>query len=489
MTNLSMEKRNEIRTLVLPQLNNGFVYSYPPIPIITTFGTSTASELYEELTHSQKPISLFIHIPFCEQICKFCTCTKKIANNNEMVDFMGTIKREISYYQSILEKSSIKSIFFGGGTPSILSVEQLEELFFLIRKSFNITEQTEVTFEIYPSRAESLDLFEKKLEYLGTNEILKVNRVSMGVQAFDEAILNMVGRYLSRDEILKSITSVDRYFSSYNIDLIYGFPNEDVKSDSAMVLKEQLNDLIETLGDLIQKGVGLPSITLYRFWTRSDTATMRQVHRKELILPEIDDIIWAKYFIKESMSKLGYSASSVGTYVRSENYSAEWAEGRWNDYNYVGIGAGTYGFTENYTFTKPKEDIVGYIYNKEGLTSPFSPKSIYKLSASEKMYRYLILGLRMNHGISLNWMRTLADGQEISHDTIAKLDRLHELGFLEKHGENMHLTQEGFVFGDDICEYLYPSELSSQLIEVRDKLYLQNQAKSMRKISGNTKKA
>jgi Coproporphyrinogen III oxidase and related Fe-S oxidoreductases len=477
MTHLSVSNLEQLG-IVRPPFDTGFVFCYPPMPIAQFDGHAPSEDLFQELRMSKQPVGLFINIPFCEQICRFCTLVKKVPGQGEIPAYLSVLKQEISFYRRLLGETPISSVFFGGGTPSILSIEQLTDLFQMLRLTFQL-DQAETTMEIYPTIYERREQFQQKLFFLKENSELPVQRVSMGIQSFDTAVLHEMGRQMNEDEVLDSIQLVHRIFPNFNLDLMYGYPVPPTSSeDRGQHLQMELTSMFDHIALLHQQGVELPSLTLYRLWTRSDTGLMRRVHKGERVLPSSADIARAKLLIHDQLELLGYHPSAVATYLRTNAPTHRWSRNRWQDCNYIGIGAGAYGFTTNHLFIK-NGNIPAYIqrYAQHGV-QVFAPPSLYRLSAMDRMHRYLILGLRLQEGISLHKAAAIGECHTIPDETMTKIERLIDLDLVTREQDILRLTSYGFAFGDDVCEYLYPYDLVARMQEIRETLAIQHHARA-----------
>lgn len=164
-----------------------------------------------------KNLGIFIKIPFCQSKCFYCQCFSKVENNPNILEkYVNYLIREISYYQSLLKSIKIDTIYFGGGTPSILSTKQLDKLFSILKSNFNLESNYQINFEATP-----YSLTEEKIKLL---KKYNVNRLTLGVQSMDDKVLKLNKREVQNKEMVKQIIKlVKKYqFKSLNIDLIGG---------------------------------------------------------------------------------------------------------------------------------------------------------------------------------------------------------------------------------------------------------------------------
>ena len=166
--------------------------------------------------------SLYLHIPFCMQICSYCDFCKMFYNEKMVNDYLEELGKEV---EKEYQNDILKTIYIGGGTPSSLKLYQLDKLFSITNK-LNIEDNYEFTFECNISDI-NIDLLEK----LKQN---KVNRISIGIETINEKFYSLINRYNNKEDIIQKINLTKKYFNNINIDLMYGFPNEtkeDLEND------------------------------------------------------------------------------------------------------------------------------------------------------------------------------------------------------------------------------------------------------------------
>ena len=169
----------------------------------------------------QKPLGLYIHIPFCHTKCTYCDFNTYTGLENLIDDFTESICNEIEFW-SITDQYSINSIFIGGGTPSYIDVENLEKIINKINSNFKISKEIEITMEINPE-----DVTDKKA-LLWKN--IGINRCSVGIQSLNDDELKIINRRHTANKAINSINILKKYFKNVSIDLIYGLPKQNLKS-------------------------------------------------------------------------------------------------------------------------------------------------------------------------------------------------------------------------------------------------------------------
>lgn len=301
-------------------------------------------------------MSIYIHIPFCTNICSYCDFCKLLKNKKWIEKYLIALEKEI---KENYKKERVDTVYIGGGTPSILSLKQLEKLFNIL-KIFNIDKDAEITFE-----TNTEDLSIEKINLLKQN----VNRLSIGVQTFNKETLKTLNRKLNIDSLKLALKN----FKNVNIDLMYGFQNqsiENLKKDLEKIIK--LNPThISTYTLIIE-----PHTKLYidRYKPLNDD-NERQMY--DLIRKTLKENKYVQYELS-NFSKKGYESRHNLIY--------------WNNENYYGFGLGASGYVNNIRYENTRnlnEYLKGnFILNKHELTN------------KEKIEDEFIVGLRKAKGIN-----------------------------------------------------------------------------------------
>ena len=304
--------------------------------------------------------AVYIHIPFCMNICSYCDFCKFFYKKEWVSKYLDALEKEI---KSNYKGEIISNIYIGGGTPSSLSIDELKRLFSIIN-NININNDYEYTIEF---NIEDID--SKKLELCKNN---KINRISIGVESFNKKHLNFLER--NQDvNIKEKILLTKKYFNNINIDLIYALPNQSLKE-----LEEDLNKFIE---------LDIPHISCYSLILEEHT----KLHNKN-IKPINQDLDFDMY-------KLINNKLNEYNHYELSNYSKPGYESKhnlvyWNNEEYYGFGVGASGYINNVRYTNLK-NIINYmnkIYNREE-----------EIITKENDISYeLILGFRKIKGININ---------------------------------------------------------------------------------------
>lgn len=326
--------------------------------------------------------SIYIHIPFCKSICSYCDFCKFYYNSDLVDKYLDCLKREITqkYKNEIIE-----TLYIGGGSPSSLSINQLNKLFSItddIQKHDNI----EFTIEcnVTDITLEKLELFKKH----------KVNRISIGVQSFDTDVLTFLERNYTKTDIIKCINLVKKYFDNINIDLIYAVCNEDLN-----ILKRD----IELFLDL-----GVPHISTYSLMIEDNT-----ILGIKKVLPISEDVDRDMYeTIENILTHHGYIHYEISNYAYP-GYESKHNMTYWKNQQYYGFGINASGYVDGYRYTNTKnvnKYLLGnYVQEKELITP--------EIDASN----YAILGLRTLNGVNKELFIKKFDIDFIKYFNIEKL--------------------------------------------------------------------
>jgi len=220
--------------------------SYPIAPVWTTaFGADEYRSTLQQVRDENRDLSIYVHVPFCERLCYYCACTKEIvpagkhADADPSIAFLDTLEREIEQVSNIVGKNAVRQLHFGGGTPTFLEPKLLGRLAAILRSAFSISPDAELAVEIDP-RVTTRD-------HLTVLRKAGFNRISIGVQDFDETVQRTVNRIQPFEMVQRFVAECRSLgFTSVNFDLIYGLPNQTLRS-----MAETLDQVIALSPDRI----------------------------------------------------------------------------------------------------------------------------------------------------------------------------------------------------------------------------------------------
>lgn len=369
-------------------------------------------------TVSQRPTSAYIHIPFCTQICYYCDFAKVYIKNQPVDDYITALLAEFH----AANISVLKTIYIGGGTPTALSAPQLDRLLSGITQHLDLSALEEFTVEANPG-----DLSDDKIAVLKAHH---VNRVSLGVQTFNDKLLKKIGRSHTAQDVFDNIGKLRQAgFENITIDLIYALPTQtlaDVKKDVATLLT-----------------LDLPHVALYSLILENHTIFMNKMRRGKLDLPSEDSDFEMYTYIIDQLEAAGYDHYEISNFGKKGFESAHNLM-YWDNAEYYGFGAGASGYVDGIRY-KNHVPIHHYIKHLD--------KQVIKetLTLKEQMEEELFLGLRKKEGVNMAAFTEKfgQDFETIYGDVVALQMSKH---LLSKNEENVFMTRQGMLLGNDVFE-------------------------------------
>ena len=368
-----------------------------------------------------KPTSAYVHIPFCTQICYYCDFSKVFIKNQPVDSYLEHLIEEYHSY----DIKKLRTLYIGGGTPTALSAPQLAFLLEKLTDKLDLSYLEELTIEANPG-----DLDQEKIAVLKDSP---VNRVSLGVQTFNDRMLKQIGRSHSEKDIYENIANLKKAgFNNISIDLIYALPKQtmdDVKTNVAKAI-----------------ALDIPHMSLYSLILENHTVFMNRMRRGKLPLPKEDlEAEMFEYIIAE-LEKAGFEHYEIS------NFSKPGFESRhnlmyWDNAEYYGIGAGASGYVDGVRY-KNHGPIRHYLQAVEA-GNPRVQEEV--LTLHEKMEEEMFLGLRKKSGISKKRFEEKF-GLSFEDQYGAVVTELTEQGLLVPNRDIVRMTKQGLFLGDTVAE-------------------------------------
>lgn len=317
---------------------------------------------------------IYIHIPFCKQACHYCDFhfSTSMKKKDEMV---LALAKEIKMRKSEFENEVIETIYFGGGTPSILQIADLRFLISEVYKNFEVAENPEITLEANPD-----DLSKERIIELSKSPI---NRLSIGIQSFFEEDLQLMNRAHNSAEAIKCLEEATKYFDSISLDLIYGIPG---------MSNEKWKQNIETA-----LSFGVPHISSYALTVEPNTALNKLIQTGKIAKPN-DDLAQEHFSILvetlEANDFIHYELSNFG----KENYFSKNNSAYWLGKKYIGIGPSAHSYDGVLRSWNVSNNSV-YL---KSLNENKLPNEAEILSKTDRYNEYIMTGLRTIWGVSLD---------------------------------------------------------------------------------------
>jgi oxygen-independent coproporphyrinogen-3 oxidase len=322
-----------------------------------------------------KDLSLYIHIPFCKSKCNYCDFLSFDNEDKKIENYINALNNEIKNYSELTKGYQIKSIFIGGGTPSILSCNQLSSILLAIKKYYDIDKNAEITIEANPGTL-TLEKIETILRY-------NVNRVSVGLQSCNNIALKKLGRIHTLEEFLLSYELLrNTGVKNINIDLMFALPNQTIKE-----LESDLNNIIK---------LNPEHISCYGLIIEEGTLFNKLYNDNKLFLPneEIErDMYWLVHNILEENHYKHYEISNFAKKGKECYHNTVY----WKELEYIGIGLGASSYFNGYRY-KNISDINNYIQLNGEIN--LLKEDIQKIDKLTSIEEYMFLGLRLLDGIN-----------------------------------------------------------------------------------------
>lgn len=374
-----------------------------------------------------KNIGLYIHIPFCVRKCNYCDFNSFDAP--ELIpEYIAALKKEISNLKG--SNYTAKTVYIGGGTPTILTSNQLVSVLNSLHKSVDIAQDAEITIEVNPGT-----LTREKLTALKT---MGVNRLSIGLQAYQNRLLKIMGRIHTAEDFEKNFeTARNVGFDNINVDLIFGLPNQKVE------------DFDDTLRRVLR--LSPEHISCYSLSVEEGTEFYRQQQQGALPLPSEEDERTMYYRAIETLTNRGYNHYEISNFAVAGHKSKHNLI-YWTYKEYLGLGAGAHSFLNNERFNNLPR-IPDYI--KSITESSTAAVNLEPICAREQQAEFCFLGLRLLEGINKNVFYQLF-GQEITQVYGRAIEKLKEQGLLQENPENLRLTARGLDFANVVFTEFLP---------------------------------
>lgn len=370
---------------------------------------------------------LYIHIPFCKQACYYCDFhfSTNQSLRDELIDLIAT---ELELQKGYLAGQALDTIYFGGGTPSLLTETNLATVFNAIVKNFTIYPDAEVTLEANPD-----DLTTEKIKSLKS---VGVNRLSIGIQSFDDAVLKFLNRAHTAQEAFGVIEEVRQAgFDNINIDLIHSIPGQN---------SDQLKRNLEVLLSLEPQHISAYSLTVeektvFGRWAKqgkfSPVAEEQSANQFELVM----DVLMAN----------GYHHYEISNYCLP-GYASKHNSSYWQQKHYLGVGPSAHSYNGH----SRQFNVSSNALYKKGLLEAKIPFEFELLSEADKINEYIFTTLRLDTGCDLNYLATHFK-YNLNKERAEYLAQLATQNLTVVQGNHLKLTRAGKLLADRISEDLF----------------------------------
>lgn len=329
-------------------------------------------------------LSIYVHFPFCIQKCKYCDFCSSYQNEEIIERYIHCLCKEIRYKAESNSVHTINTVYFGGGTPSIISPKLMEVVLNALHKGFTLSETCEFTSEANPGTLTS--------QWLGLMKDGGLNRLSVGAQAMQDNLLQLLGRKHSVYEIKKAADMAHRHgITNLSFDVMYGIPNQSKVH------------FLDSLAQII--ALSPTHISAYSLILEKDTPLYHSVCTKELVLPSEDAVCDMEADGKQLLQQHGYDQYEISNYAK-KGYECKHNIGYWQDKPYLGIGLSAHGMqpirndASNARLRIENTAHLNHYCTAIESDDFASIQASIKVDANEARFETMMLGLRMNCGVS-----------------------------------------------------------------------------------------
>ena len=362
-----------------------------------------------------KEIGIYVHIPFCQRKCYYCDFISYSNKDSKIEEYIEAVKKEIEL-QKI--KSTITTIYIGGGTPSYIDSRYIKEIVTEIQKK-NVSENAEITIEVNPGTV--------TIEKLKDYKEVGINRLSIGLQVTQNKLLKQIGRIHNYEQFLETYQMARKVgFKNINIDLMLGLPNQRIKD-----LKESLETVIELHPE---------HISVYSLIVEDGTPIANKIENGDLELPE-DDLERNMYwYVKNTLELNGYKHYEISNFAK-KGFESRHNMNCWKQKEYIGIGLAAHSYRDITRYSNTPQ-LGEYIRNikKENLERNRIIHEIQKEDDTKK--EYMILGLRQIDGIKISKFKEKFGDNPI-YLFRNELKKLSEENLICIDDDNIKLTNKG----------------------------------------------
>nr|WP_315456639.1 radical SAM family heme chaperone HemW [uncultured Sphingorhabdus sp.] len=378
------------------------------------------------------PLALYIHWPFCISKCPYCDFNSHVRESVDQNAWRAALLADMAHEAALTQGRKLSSIFFGGGTPSLMPPATVAALIAAAERHWGFDDNIEITLEANPSSVEAARFADLA--------VAGVNRVSLGLQSLDDSALAFLGRAHSVAESLQALEIAQLHFGRVNIDLIYARPDQTADAWEAE-LKQAL-------------ALGTDHMSLYQLTIEAGTRFETLVRTGQFVPAEDDDAATLYELTQERTSAAGMPAYEISNHARlgqeSRHNLSYW---RYDDY--IGIGPGAHGRRLNSAtqrHKKPENFLSGIARNAHGISSEDA------LDAPSRATEALLMGLRLAEGVNL---LRLSDRTDVAADDLLDMqaiDKIARLGLILRTGNHVTVTPQGMPLLDAILPQIVKVE-------------------------------
>ena len=385
----------------------------------------------------EKNVGLYIHIPFCKHKCQYCDF-KSYEGKEKLIDkYIKWLKFELKgvgegnrldYENKLDDLAIVKTIYIGGGTPSLIDSKYITEILQICKENYTIDENAEITIEINPGTVEQ----EKLIEYKSSG----INRLSIGLQSTQDRLLEKIGRIHTYKDFVNTYQMARRVgFKNINVDLMLGLPEQSIQD-----LEQSLNEILE---------LNPEHISVYSLIIEEGTPFYEKMKKGQIELPDDEEERKMYWLVKNRLEQKGYIHYEISNFARP-GFESKHNLSCWNQEEYIGIGSSAHSYTNNVRYSNI-DSIEDYIKNYEEDKETDNFIFNEKQNKSSKMKEFMMLGLRKIQGIHIQDFKNKF-GENPIYVYRKELEKLINEDLLEIDGDIIKLTDKGIDLANLVWE-------------------------------------
>lgn len=371
-----------------------------------------------------KNIGIYIHIPFCKRKCFYCDFCSFETNANLYKEYVDCLIEEIKNCNVNNKEVLIKTIYIGGGTPSIIDEKYIELIISALKDKFNFDKKCEMTIEVNPGTA-NIDKLKKYKE-------IGINRLSIGLQTTNDRLLNLIGRIHNFNEF-ENVYDIARSvgFKNVNVDLMIGLPTQTI------------DDVVESLDKIIKKNP--EHISVYSLILEEGTKLEKMVKNRKIDVLEDElerDMYWT---VKRTLKQNGYNHYEISNFAKS-GFESKHNTDCWKQHEYLGFGLSAHSYFNDIRYSNIC-DISKYISNIKNKDFEKNVEINEIQDKKSKENEFIILGLRMLKGVNIDGFYKIFN-ENPTKMYAKQIEKLTNQGLIKIENGNIKLTDKGIDFAN-----------------------------------------
>ena len=378
----------------------------------------------------KKDLGLYIHIPFCIKKCAYCDFLSWSGDKDQKEEYVRDLEQEIRSYKTFAADYQVSTVYFGGGTPSILETGQIERIMGALRQTFRIEKKAEITLEMNPGTAQK--------EKLKVYRQLGINRLSIGIQSVKNENLKLLGRIHTYEDFLESYHMArEAGFDNISGDLISSLPGQTLEE-----WKEELKILIRT---------PLEHLSVYQLIIEEGTEFYERYGEHEELLPDEETSREIYLWTGEYLENQGFRQYEISNYARAGKESRHNLR-YWGRKDYLGLGLGAASMIRNMRMSNTRD----WEKYRTGCRDPRKIREeVEVLEEPRQIEEFMFLGLRKTRGVSRKeFRRTFGKDLDLIYEKTLK--KYLENGMLQESGDRIFLSEEGILLSNQIfADFLF----------------------------------